>query len=141
MSVIKAVRDYLRGYMGLEDGAPVWVNHVGEGDPDHYSIVPITGERIVEEYIDGSSSRAFAFAFQSVETTIDEQSRLEAQEFFESLADWLETQSQNGVFPDMDPGQEPFKMEALGWGTLINMGQSQTGVYQIQCRLEYSQSR
>lgn len=140
MSVISAVRDYIRSYTELDDDAPVWTNYIGDGGVISYSIIPVTGERIVEEYINGSSSRAFSFAFQSVELTIDEATRMATQEFFEELAEWFRTQTEAGNFPNMDEGQTPYRIMATGWGTLIDLGQSQTGVYQISCRLEYEQS-
>lgn len=139
MSVISAVREYFKTYTGLDDDAPVWINHLN-GEPVSYSIIPIAGQQIVEEYLNGSTSREFGFAFQSVEYTLSEDVRLNTQEFFEELAAWLRSQSDAGTLPDMDAGQTPFKIEALDWGALVRQGVSETGVYQINCRLEYEQT-
>ena len=46
MSVISAIRTYIRTYSELKDDAPVWVNFLSE-TPEGYSIVPLTGDRIV----------------------------------------------------------------------------------------------
>lgn len=142
MSVISAVQTFIKTYGSLKSGAPVWLSYLSE-KPIEYSIVPLAGPQIVDEYIDGSTSREFPFALQSMESTIDELSRLNSHEFFEAFAEWLRTQSGLDTFSetlDMDEGQTPFKITALGHGALIQAGDSQTGIYQIQCKLEYEQT-
>jgi hypothetical protein len=39
----------------------------------------------------------------------------------------------------MDEGKTATAIEATGWAYLYEQGQSDTGVYQIQCRLTYEQ--
>ena len=138
MTVLSALQEYIRDYSELKEDAPVWVNYLGES-PVGYSIVPLPGDRIVEEYITGNTSRVFPFAFQSMESTMDQLARENVQEFYEDFAEWLRTQSEAGEFPDMDDGQTPYKIEAIGSGFLFAQGDSQTGIYQIQCQLLYDQ--
>jgi len=138
MTIISAVREYLEAYSGLEENSPVWVDSLGPV-PTEYTINPLAGTRIIEEYIDGSSLREYAFAFQSVESTADNLERLANQGFYEAFADWLEEQTDSDDLPDLEEGMTATKIEALGWGYLFQQGDSDTGIYQIQCRLEYEQ--
>jgi hypothetical protein len=138
MTVIAAVKTYIATYSLLKTGAPLWVNHLGP-DPTQYAIIPLPGSKIVEWYISGSSKRSFSFAFQSMESTADELERLENLGFYELFADWLESQTIAGVFPTLASGKTPDSIEALGWAFLYEQGQSDTGIYQIQCKLMYDQ--
>ena len=138
MSIISSVRTYLATYTGLKTGAPLWVDYLGN-NPSEYAVIPLAGGKVVETYIDGSSQREFPFAFQSMESTADDLERLENSGFFETFSDWLETQSEAGILPTLAAGQTSELIEATGWGYLYQQGNSDTGVYQIQCRLEYKQ--
>ncbi|RJQ42814.1 MAG: hypothetical protein C4545_04045 [Anaerolineaceae bacterium] len=138
MSIINALKTYIATYSGLKINAPVWVDYLG-ADPTEYTIIPLAGGRIVESYIDDSSLREYPFAFQSMESTADELERLETQGFYEAFADWLESQTENGDLPELEAGQNAEKIEATGWAYLYQQGDSQTGIYQIQCRLTYTQ--
>ena len=139
MSIISAVKTYIKTNSSLTT-ASVWVNFLGD-DPAQYSIVPLPGNRIVEAYIDGSSLREFPFAFRSVRFTSDEAGRIEAQAFFETFADWLESQTEKGTLPTLSTGQTAESIEATGWGYILEQGESETGIYHIQCRLQYEQEK
>lgn len=138
MSIINSVRTYLATYTGLKTGAPLWVDFLGN-NPSEYAVIPLAGSKVIESYINGSSQREFPFAFQSMESTADDLERLENSGFFETFADWLETQSEAGTLPTLGTGQTSELIEATGWGYLYEQGNSDTGVYQIQCRLVYDQ--
>ena len=138
MSMISAIQTYVKTYGSLAANAPVWVDYIGK-EPTQYAISPLPGARIVETFLDGSTTREFPFAFELVEFTANDATRLENLGFFEAFADWLETQNDAGTFPTLATGKTPEKIEALGWGYLLDEGESGTGVYQIQCKLTYSQ--
>jgi hypothetical protein len=138
MSIISSIKTYLATYTGLESGAPIWVDYLGSV-PVQYSIVPLPGSRIVEQYIDGSSLREFPFAFQTVKSTADNLERLESIGFQEEFADWLESQTAAGVLPTPGTKKTAESIEATGWGYLFEQGDSDTGIYQIQCKLVYRQ--
>lgn len=138
MSIISAIQTYLKSYSNLESGAPIWVDYLGSS-PVEYSIQPLPGSIILESYINGSSLRSYAFAFQSMESTADDLERLGTQGFYEEFAEWLEQQTENEDLPILDNGKTALSIEATGWGYLYQQGESATGVYQIQCRLEYKQ--
>ena len=139
MSIISAIRSYLAGYSALKEGAPVWVDYLGPS-PTEYAIAPLAGQRVIERWLDGGSLREFPFAFQSMESTADDLERLETVGFFEAFSDWLESQSDSGVFPTLGAKQTPIRIEALGWAYLYEQGVSETGVYQVQCKLTYEQA-
>lgn len=135
MSIIAAVQTYIKAYAGLDAGAPVWVDYLGSG-PTQYAIIPLAGEKVIERYINGGSLREYPFALRSMEMTADDLERLENAGFFEAFAEWLEAQD---ALPALGAGKTATAIEAVGWGYLYEQGQSETGIYQIQCRLEYEQ--
>ena len=138
MSIIGAVQTYLRTYEDLEEGSPVWVNYLGNV-PTEYSIVPLPGGGTVEAYVSGSSLMQFQFAFQSVKSTADDLERLGNSGFFEALKDWFKSQTEADVLPTLGSGQTAVEIKALDWGFLFEQGDSETGVYMIQCGLDYIQ--
>jgi len=139
MSILSAIRTYLLTYSALKSGAPLWVDRLGS-DPTQYAIFPLGGQKIAESYIDGGSLREYPFAFQSMERTADDIERLENSGFYETFADWLDSQSEAGTLPTLGSGQTPVLIQATGWGVLFEQGRSDTGVYQIQCKLVYEQA-
>jgi hypothetical protein len=138
-TTIEAIKSYLKTYSGLKSKAPMWVDFLGH-KPTEYAIIPLPGEKIIETYVNGSSLRAFPFAFQSMESTADELARLQTNGFYESLSDWFETQSESGILPTLNSNKVAERIETLGWAFLFEQGESSTGIYQIQCRLVYEQS-
>lgn len=138
MSMISALKTYIATYTGLDASAALLVDVLGK-EPTQYAIVPIPGARIVESYIDGGSKREYPFAIQSMEANGDEATRMAINEFYESLADWFETQTEAGTLPTLAAGKTPESIEALGWGFLQEFGESGVGLYQIQAKLTYEQ--
>lgn len=139
MSLISALHTYLLTYPNWAAGAPFYVDHLGN-NPTQYGLFPLPGVPIVENYVNGSSLRQFAFALQSMESIADNAARMSASEFYETLADWLETQTENDNLPKLASGKTAESIEALQSGFLFEFGESGTGIYQIQCRLTYKQN-
>jgi len=138
MILLSAIQTYIKTYGSLVTNAPVLIDFLGE-KPTQYAIVPLPGTRIIERYIDGGSLREFPFAFQSTFSTADDVMRLGNNEFYEAFADWLESQTLAGTLPTLATGKMAEKIEAVNSGFLFQEGESSTGIYQITCRLEYSQ--
>jgi hypothetical protein len=139
MSIIQALKTYIATYTGLDSGAPLWVDFLG-AEPTGYAVISTPGPRIIERYVDGGSLRQYTFVLQTMERTADDLERLENLGFFEAFAEWLETQTNAGTLPDLGDGKIAEEIEATGWGYMFEQGQSQTGIYQIQCRLVYEQA-
>lgn len=138
MSIISAIQTYMKTYTGIPSSAPIWIDYIGS-NPTEYSIAPSPGSRIIQEYIDGSSLREFTFVLMSSQRTSADLERLENSGFYEAFADWLESQTEAGVLPNLGAGKTAELIEATGWGYLYQEGNSETGIYQIQCRLQYEQ--
>lgn len=138
MTIISALRTYIAGYSSLTTGAPLWVDYLGK-EPDQYAIIPLPGARKIEEYLDGGSLREFPFALQMNLSTAADAERLGNNAFSEAFSDWLENQTNAEVLPALGTGKTAKEIEATSWGFLLEQGDSQTGIYQITCRLEYEQ--
>ena len=119
--------------------APVWIDNLGPGVTE-YSINPGPGARILESYINGSSLRAYPFTFNAMVNTNTDAERLANIGFFETLADWMEGQTETGSLPTLASGQTAESVTADSWGYLWEKGESGTGVYQVQCTFIYTQA-
>lgn len=139
-TIIGALRDYILSFDRIDDDKPVWVQYL-DAFPVSYSVMPMAGQRVIKEYLSGSSLREYSFAFRTAMSTADDLERLENLGFYEEFADWVEMKSRTGELPDLGPGKEAVEMETTGWGYLFEEGVSDTGIYQIQCRLEYYQAK
>jgi hypothetical protein len=141
MSIISSLKTYIATWTaGMGSSPPLWVDFLNP-TPNNYEIVPLPGNRIVLTYLNGDSEREYPFAFQAMFSTADEAERLESNGFFETFADWLESQTLTGTLPTFTgtPTKTATAIEASGWAYLYEQGQSETGIYQIQCKLSYSQ--
>lgn len=138
MSIISALRTYIKSYSELANDAPVWIDYLGPR-PVEYSIDPLEGDKILVTYINGDSMRSYPFAFRSMQSTISQLEKLETHGFYEEFADWLEEQTYSGVLPVLGTGKVAESLEAVGWSYLFREGESNTGIYQIQCRMIYEQ--
>lgn len=138
MSIISALKTYIATYSGLETGAPLLIDLLGK-NPTEYALVPLPGQRVVETFVNDGVLCEYPFAIQSMESTADDGTRQAINEFYEALAEWLEAQNKAGILPTLAAGKTAEKIEALGWGYLLDPGESGTGIYQIQCKLTYDQ--
>jgi len=138
MTIIESLKAYLKTCPNLADGALLEVDH--NGPPIQYAIVPVPGARVLEAYLDGGSLREFPFAFQTAAITADDAERIDNAGFQETFADWLEAQTEAGNLPALDAGKTAESIAATSWGYLFEQGESDTGIYQIQCKLTYRQA-
>jgi hypothetical protein len=138
MSIISALRTFLATCPNLESGALLLVDHTGS-QPIQYAIIPLPGERIVERYLSGSTLREYPFLFQTAKSSADDLERIETAGFQEAFSDWLEAQTDAGNLPDLGAKKTPQALEAVTWGFLYEQGESDTAIYQMQCKLTYEQ--
>jgi hypothetical protein len=137
MSILEAIKTYMLTFPLLKDDALFLSDH-SSGDIVQYSIIQIPGTRVLEEDLLGNESCQYTFAFQSIESTMDELARFANASFYDELETWLKSQSAQNILPAMESSQHPEKIETLSWGYLMQE-QTGTGVYQVQCRLLYTQ--
>jgi len=83
------------------------------------------------------TSTDFPFAFRSTKSTLDDLARVENIAFLEAFSIWIKSQNDDGILPTLGSGETARKIESLGWGFLAEIGKSGTGVYQVECNLEY----
>lgn len=139
MSILSSVKTYLQSYIDSVDAnKPLWVNFLKE-EPVSYSIVPLGTQKKVTQYIHGRNkgTRQFVFAFQSNRFTADEAERIGNIELFETLSEWMDDQTEADNLPTIT-GKNVLSIEAIQDAYLFEQGESSTGIYQIQCMLEYS---
>lgn len=133
MSDIKAIQDFLLSYQQLEADRPVWVEMLGE-NPLSYTVFLVPGKQVEEDII-GNKTVSYPFGFGAIEVIADN-SALQAAEFYEEFADWLDEQTELGNLPVLDAGKVAESIEALDTATIIERAET-TGVFQILCRLIY----
>lgn len=137
MSMLQAIKNYMLLFPYLEENVVLLSDHTS-GKEMQYSILQLPGTRVLEEDLAGNLDCQYPFAFQSIESTLDELQRFENADFFDKLYDWFTEQNNQEVFPELREDQTPERMETLGWGYLMQE-ETNLGVYQVQCRLLYTQ--
>lgn len=142
MAIIEAVRDYILTCPLLKDLARINVDFLPE-DANTYSIESVPTQTIISTDIDGSTTRQFNFVFASrLLYTPEIRNNIDNSGFYEDFENWLETNSENGVFPVLAEGLTPTKIEAISSGYLFDIAGDLTDArYQIQCRLIYDKEK
>jgi len=112
------------------------VNYL-EPTPDTYSIEEIPIEPILKKYVNGDSIRQYAFIFTSREPYgADVLQNIDNSGFYEKLADEIESNNDNELFPILEDGLEPQEIKVTSTGYAFAVTES-TAEYQIQLRLKY----
>lgn len=137
-SIIAAVQTFVKTYTGLASGAMVTVDSLGANIGD-YAIESQPGSKVLDWYVNGGSRREFPFSLNCTVSNADDVARTAANEFAESISAWMETQTAAGTLPLLSTGKTPELIEATNWGYVFQEGESNTAIYQIQCRLVYEQ--
>ncbi len=137
--IIQGIRNYMRGLKCLDtfnNAIRVNVNYL-EPTPDTYSIEEIPIEPILKKYVNGDSIRQYAFIFTSREPYgADVLQNIDNSGFYEKLADEIESNNDNELFPILEDGLEPQEIKVTSTGYAFAVTES-TAEYQIQLRLKY----
>jgi hypothetical protein len=137
-TIIEALRTYISTYAPLDDAFPVHVDYL-PNQTSSYSIDPVPGTTVIEQYMDGSSLRRYLFVLSSREPYgEDVLQNLTNSSFYEDFAEWLETNTKAGTFPVLESDKAPQRILASGLGYILEEG-TDTARYQIQCSIEYEQ--
>lgn len=138
MTIIEAVREWLRGCPLLSDG----MLNVDFLPPEaaSYSLDVTPVQPVVRTFIDGESERQFAFvlATRTYYGGLVRQ-QLDNLGAFEQFADWVEHCNRAGDFPQLGHGRSVRKMEVTTSGYVF-APDTDTARYQIQCRMVYYQA-
>lgn len=136
-TIIGALRDYFL-QCPLMGNSKINVDYLPEKGVE-YSIDTTPATEIIKQYLGGGSKRQYLFVVRSVvDYSQDTLQAMANSGFYEKLADFLETQTQKGIFPKLAANQEALKIEAQSTGYLFSTS-PKSGKYQIQCRLIYMQ--
>ena len=135
-NLIDSIREFILACPFLQDGR-VNVDYIGE--EMGYSVDPLPCDPVIQRYTDVGAKKQFQFAFTSQEE-YDQDSRINIENsgFFQAFDEWLEEQSFNGKFPDLEDGKIPILMETLNSGYLYDVNEVKAK-YRIECRLIYAQ--
>lgn len=137
--IIESIRNYMRNLECLDtfnNAIRVNVNYL-EDNTDTYSIEEVPVEPIVKKYINGDSIRQYAFIFTSREPYgIDVLTNIDNSGFYEKLADEIEINNNNEIFPSLDNGLEPLSINVTSTGYAFAVTED-TAQYQISLRLKY----
>jgi len=95
---------------------------------------------IITTDIIGNQTKQFLFTFDTKFYWNEEiQNNINNSEFYETFSNWLENNGKGGLFPTLETGETPTKIEALTNGYILSTSGDQA-IYRIQCRLEYLKS-
>lgn len=137
--IIESIRNYMRNLECLDtfnNAIRINVNYLEE-NTDTYSIEEVPVEPIVKKYINGDSIRQYAFIFTSREPYgVDILTNIDNSGFYEKLADEIERNNENEIFPLLDDGLEPLKIEVTSTGYAFAVTED-TAQFQIQLKLKY----
>lgn len=137
--IIDSLRNYMRNLKCLETfnhAIRVNVNYLEE-NTDTYSIEEVPIEPILKKYVNGDSIRQYAFIFTSREPYgVDVLQNIDNSGFYEKLANEIEGNNDNDMFPVLDDGLEALEVEVTSTGYPFVVTDD-TAQYQINLRLKY----
>ena len=138
MKIIESVKNFILTCPHLAELSAVNVDFLPDS-PDTYSLEEVPTNSVIQTYLDGTQERQFVFVFASRFYYSDEtRNNIENSGFYEDFSDWLDEQTNKGIFPVMRDGLTPSKIEAMSSGYLFDVsGDLSNARYQIQCRLIY----
>lgn len=137
--IIDSIRDYIKQCPFLEEfnnAIRVNVNYL-DSEIDTYSIEEVPTQPIIKRYVNGDTLRQYDFIFTSKEPYgSDVFQNIENSGFYEKLADWIETNSDNDIFPILKKGMEATDVSVTTTGYAFSVTED-TAQYQIQLKLKY----
>lgn len=109
---------------------------------DGATAIAPSGDTVLDDYIDGSQRRQYAFElirFLPVSTEANDASNVEMLEEIESIREWAEAQSDEGKLPEMPPGRYAESVEVPETGTgYVALADENTAKYMIPFILTYT---
>lgn len=137
--IIDSIRNYMRNLKCLDtfnNAIRVNVNYL-EPNVDTYSIEEVPIDPILKKYVNGDSIRQYAFIFTSREPYgVDVLQNIDNSGFYEKLADEIEINNNNEIFPLLDNGLEPLEIKVTSTGYAFAVTED-TAQFQIQLKLKY----
>lgn len=136
--MIDSIRTYIATCPYLKEFVEINVDYLKD-KVVAYSVNPSVGfNPIVSEDILGNQTRQFLFTFDSKFYWNSEvKNNVDNSKFYEDFSNWLDSNNKNGIFPTLEKGEYPTKIEALTNGYVFQTN-SDEAIYRIQCKLEYT---
>lgn len=136
--MIDSIRTYIATCPYLKEFVEINVDYLKD-KVVAYSVNPSVGfNPVVSEDVVGNQTRQFLFTFDSKFYWNSEvQNNIDNSKFYEDFSNWLDINNKNGIFPALNEGEYPIKIEALTNGYVFATN-SDEAIYRIQCRFEYT---
>lgn len=131
--MINAIRNYFLQYTKFPTSSTIGVDAL-DNEIDNFSIDFLPSKRVLKTYLNGTTERqqlfvlAGRFAYNNDNSVV--------LNFFNDLEQWIESNNNADILPELTGKQIAEKVEVLSNGYLINQNGSEAR-YQIQLRLLY----
>ena len=119
----------------IDDKSPISADYIGD-EIGTYSVDGSPSETILKSYIDGSTERQLIFDFTSRES-VEAYNNEKNITFYEKLAEWVETQKNEGVLPELSYPLIAEQIKVLTHGYVEQMSANKA-IYVIQMKLVYT---
>ncbi len=135
--MIDSIREYIAKCPYLKEYVEINVDYLKDKVVS-YSVNPSVGfDPVVSEDIIGNQEKQFLFTFDSkLYWNSEVQNNIDNSKFYEDFSNWLEENNKKGIFPTLDKGEYPTKIQALTNGYIFATN-SDEAIYRIQCKFEY----
>ena len=107
------------------------------------SIVPVSGESFISEYLDGTCVKRYDFIFQIIFNLSENADGLNAENMFalRMWQDWIEQMERESNYPDFGPDCWDYKLENLAnMPAVAQVYDNYTAKYQFGARLIYCEN-
>ena len=135
-SVIESVCTWLKTCPSLSSLVAVPLDRL-EADPVAYSVYTSPGAQTVQRYVGSGGMYRMTFILRRNAYMLDQAERTNANVFFETVADWIETKSLTGILPSLPSGKNALFVETDSVAYLVEENESGTGIYEMPCSLTY----
>lgn len=143
MAEVKSIVEGLKSYFDecpiiKEMGTKIKVDFLKD-ESRTFSIEPIPGTQILEEYLEKYSLRQYRFNLVAKFRYSDESMmNIQNSQFFERLGEWIEVESENGNLPKLPKGNNSEEINIATNGYLFSVTPDwKTARYQLQLQLVY----
>ena len=119
----------------IDDKYPISADYIGD-EIGTYSVDGSPSETILKTYVDGSTERQLIFDFTSRES-VEAYNNEKNITFYEKLAEWVETQNNEGVLPELSYPLIAEQIKVLTHGYVEQMSANKA-IYVIQMKLVYT---
>lgn len=135
--MIDSIREYIAKCPYLKEYVEINVDYLKD-KVVAYSVNPSVGfDPVVSEDIIGNQEKQFLFTFDSkLYWNSEVQNNIDNSKFYEDFSNWLEENNKKGIFPALNEGEYPAKIQALTNGYIFATN-SDEAIYRIQCKFEY----